>query len=244
MKKLLIGGVCVGLIHLNSAFAVLSPKAAHKSLAAVPATELPAQAAQLVKDANAADRQADTATVVKAAVSHRPATAAAVVGAIAQAVPEVAAVAAGTAAKAQPKLASVIAQAAAAAAPSQAGEIVVAVCRAAPGEFRAVALAVAKAAPGSEKEVLRALSVAFASLKPGIEDAISTYAANPASFAGIVASLKPTTVTVAQNGNGALDGVRGPTIAPPYVPPSGSPANITPSSSGQVPTGGRDYAKP
>jgi len=235
-------GVCVGLANFNNAFAVLSSTAAQKSLAAVPASELPATAAQLVKASKTADRAADTATVVKAAVLHRPAAAVAVVGAVVQAAPDVAPVAAGTAAAAQPKLASAIAKVAAAAAPSKAGEIVAIVCKAAPAQFRAVALAVAKAAPGSEKEVLRALGEAFVSLKPSIDGAISAYSANPASFAAVVASLNSPTISAPEVR--PLDTVRGPTIAPPYVAPSGTPANISPATSGQVPAGGRDYAKP
>ncbi len=159
--------------------------------------------------------------------------------------------AAGTAAAQQPKLSSSIAKAAAAAAPSKAGLIVAAVCKAAPKEYRKVALAVAEAAPGSERDVLRALGTVFADLKPSIEQALNAYAANPSSFSTVLASLKPATTPATGSALAGLptptaggETPRGPVIAPPYVPPSGTPANITPGTSGEVPTGGRDYARP
>lgn len=240
MKRILIIGFCAGLLSLNPVSAEVKSGSIQQSLAGVPASELPAKAAQLVQAATVSDREAVTVAVVKAAVAQRPAAASAIVGAVAKDNPGVAATAAGTAATAQPKLARAIAKSAATAAPSKAGEIVVAVCKAAPKEYREVAVAVAQGAPGSEKEILRALAVAFPNLKPGIEEAINAYAANPASFATVVSSLKPVTVAASTS----PDVARGPTIAPPYVPPSGTPASVTPSTSGQVPTGGRDYAKP
>ncbi len=222
----------MALIHLTNAFGGDSVTV-KKNLAGVPAGELPAKAAELVKAAKSADRPATTVEVVKAAVNMKPAAAPSVVGAVARTTPEMASVAAGTAAAQQHKLASAIAKAAAAAAPSQAGKIVAAVCRVVPKDYRAVALAAAEAAPGSEKEILRELGTVFPNMK--VDDAISTYAGNPSSFAAVLATV---------NTSGSQVALRGPTIAPPYVAPSGSSVNITPADSGPVPPGGRDYAKP
>ncbi len=252
MKRILLAGLCVLAFNTNLLYGVDAKLAPiQKQLAGVAASELPAQAAQLVKDAQAADRETTTVNVVKAAIAVRPAATTAVVGAIARAVPDMAATAAGAAVAQQPKQAVVIARAAAAAAPSKAGLIVAAVCRAAPKEFRNVALAVAGAAPGSEKDVLSALGTVFENLRPRIDQAINTYTANPSLFAAVLNSLNPAPATSTGNTLAALPsdtpvgaGARGPVIAPPYVPPSGTPANITPSTSGEVPTGGRDYAKP
>ncbi len=250
MKRILFAGLCILAFNTNLSYGVDTKMAPiQKQLASVAASELPAQAAQLVKDAVPADREATTISVVKAAIGVRPAATTAVVGAIARAVPDMAATAAGAATAQQPRQAVSIAKAAAAAAPAKAGTIVAAVCKAAPKEFRSVALVVAAAAPGSEKEVLRALGTVFASLN--IEQAINTYSANPSLFTAVLNSLNPTPAANTANTLAALQpntaggtGARGPVIAPPYVPPSGTPNNITPATSGEVPAGGRDYAKP
>ena len=152
-------------------------------LAAVPAAELPAKAADLVLQAKPRHRQATTVNVVKAAVGINPAAAPAVVGAIARAVPGMASVAAGAAAAEQPKQASVIAKAAAAAAPSQAGKIVVAVCRAVPNEYRNIAIAVSQVAPGAGKEIVNAVAAALPDPKPYIEKALAGYGGNVVSVA-------------------------------------------------------------
>src|SRR5215471_16793009 len=71
-------------------------------LAKVPAAELPAKSAELVKEAKARDREAVTRGVVKSAVEINPAAAPLIVNAIAQSVPDMAALAAGLAAAQQP----------------------------------------------------------------------------------------------------------------------------------------------
>ena len=58
------------------------------TLAAAPAAELPAKAADLVQRAKSRDRYTTTVNVVKAAVGINPAAAPAIVGAIARSVPD------------------------------------------------------------------------------------------------------------------------------------------------------------
>src|SRR5215467_5169418 len=70
-----------------------------QSLIAVPAAEMPAKAAELVKAARARDRDAVTVSVVVAAVTLNPTCAATIVGSIAKSVPDMASIAAGTAAE-------------------------------------------------------------------------------------------------------------------------------------------------
>ena len=212
-----------------------------QALAAVPAPELPAKAAELVKQAKTRDLATTTVGVTKAAVTINSATAPSVVGAIARAVPDMADVAAGAAAAEQPKQAAAIAKAAAAAAPSKAGKIVVAVCRAVPKDYRSVAVAVAQTVPGSAKEVLAAVASAIPELKSGVEAALTAYTGDTISVAAILDQASDSL-----NGTAAAKGssARGPTVGPPFIPLSGTVTTITPDTSGEVPTGGRDYAKP
>src|SRR6266566_9255458 len=92
----------VGLGTLNS-FAGDAPNPFKETLSGVPPIELPAKAAQVVKETKASQRQTATINVVKAAVGINPAAAPAIVGAIATTTPEMASAAAGAAAAAQPK---------------------------------------------------------------------------------------------------------------------------------------------
>src|SRR5438132_14161000 len=90
---LALGVVCLGVFN---SLANDAPKTNpfKQTLQAVPAAELPVQAAQLVKAAKAHSREATTIDVVKAALEINPAAAPLIVGAIARAVPDMAAVAA------------------------------------------------------------------------------------------------------------------------------------------------------
>ncbi len=205
-----------------------------ETLSSVPAAELPARAAQLVKESKARAREATTINVVKAALGINPAAAPALVGAIARAVPEMAPVAARTAAAEQPKQASAIAKAAAAAAPSQAGKIVAAVCRAVPKEYRSIAIAASEAVPDAGREILNAVASALPDLKLSIEKTLANYGGN----VPFVGNALDQATKLSQNES------RPPTIGPPYIPLSGTPANIDPSTSGEVPPGGRNYARP
>jgi len=206
----------------------------------VPAAELPARAAEMVRTAKARERRQVSVQVVKEAVLLSPAAAGTVVAAICRAVPEMASIAAGTAAEAQPQQASLIARAAAAAAPAQAGQIVTAVCRAVPNEYRAVAAAVAEAAPTRTREVLRAVAVAIPGLKPGIEAALANDSKELPSVPAVLASVKPLPNDAAPVPGIAVSGPAPsqPGGVPPTTPPPGPP---TP---GPGPRGHRNYAVP
>lgn len=231
----------------------------HQVLAAVPAAELPAKSADLVSHARARDRHATTVDVVRGALGVNPAAAPAVVGAIARSVPDMASVAAGTAAAEQPKQASAIAKAAAAAAPAKAGKIVNAVCLAVPNEYRNIAVAVSQVAPNSNKEILKAVASALPDLKPGLELVLASRGGSSSSVAsaldqasGSKSSFTAGPVAAATDSAAAPTAVagvsgarsRGPAVGPPYIPLSGTPTNVTSGTSGEVPEGGRDYAKP
>lgn len=217
----------LGLSTFN-ALAKDESKALKKALSSVPAAELPAKAAQLVKEAKPYAWEETTINVVKPAVAINPAAAPAIVGAIARAVVSMASVAAGTAASEQPKQACAIARAAAAAAPTQAGPIVLAVCKAAPEDYRCIAIAVSQAAPGTRKDILRAVAYARPELEPDIEKALDS---SGASGPSIVTTLDHATSSLSQNR---------PYRSPAMLPP-GPPIGLAPSP---VPAGGNNYAKP
>jgi hypothetical protein len=260
MKQIAAILLSVAFLAAGNAFGKDPPKANpfNEVLAAVPAAELPAKAADLVSHARARDRQATTINVVNSAVAMNPAAAPAIVGAIARAVPDMASVAAGAAATLQPKQASAIAKAAAAAAPSKAGKIVTAVCRVVPNEYRNIALAVAQAVPAAGKEIVNAVAAALPGLKPAIENTLAGYGGNVASVADTLdqaakatpvnlisgPAVPPATALPAGQPLGGAPMARGPAVGPPYHPLTQTPTNVTPGTSGQVPTGGRDYAAP
>lgn len=254
--------ISVALLGACSAFGKDAPRAKsyNQLLTSVPAAELPAQAAELVTQANSRDRQATTIEVVKAAVGLNPAAAPAIVGAIARAVPVMAAIAAGAAAAEQPKQASAIAKAAAAAAPAKAGKIVTAVCRAVPNEYRNIAVAVSQVTPSAGNEIVRGVAAAVPNLKPPIERALAAngygsvvsvagtldQAATVARTSADAGGVSPVVASPADpvTGAGGAPMVRGPAVGPPYIPLSGTPTNVTSGSSGEVPEGGRNYAQP
>ena len=210
-------------------------------LSATPAVELPAKAADLVLRAKVRDRSASTVNAVRGAVGINPAAAPAIVGAVARGVPDMASVAAGVAVAEQRKQASAIAKAAAAAAPSQAGKIVAAVCRAVPNQYRNVAVTVSQVVPSASEEILRAVASALPDLKPSIDKAL-------AGSTGNIVSVTATLDQIANSGTPVLAGAtpmaRGPAVGPAYIPLTTTPANVTPGTSGQVPPGGRNYARP
>jgi hypothetical protein len=215
-----------------------------KTLAAVPSVELPAKATALVLQTKPLARQAVTIDVVKAAVGINSVAAPAIVGAIAGAVPELASVAAGVAASEQPKQAAAIAKAAAAAAPSKAGPIVLAVCQAVPSAYRDIAVAVSQVVPDAAREILNAVASALPKLRLPIEQALAGYAGNAPSVADTL-SLAANTLQSSTISDTASSGMaRGPTVGPPFIPLTTTPVDVTPGTSGPVPTGGRNYAAP
>jgi hypothetical protein len=265
MKKITFIVLGVAWLAAGSVLAKDAPQANpyNEVLTAVPAAELPAKAADLVSHAKSRDRQEATIQVVKAAVAINPAAAPAIVGAVARAVPDMAAIAASTAAAEQPKLAPAIAKAAAAAAPGKAGKIVAAVCRAVPNQYRDIAVAVAQVVPGSGKDIVNSVGTALPDLRPAIERVLAGYGRSVVSVASTLdqaasvarASASPGTVTplTAAPATPAAPVTvvglpapmaRGPTVTPPYWPLTQTPTNVTPGTSGDVPEGGRNYAKP
>lgn len=249
MKRFISIVLSVGFLAAWPSFGADAPKANpfNETLAAVPAAELPAKAADLVVQAKPRARQGVTVNVVKAALGINPAAAPAIVGAIARAVPQMASVAAGAAVAEQPKQASAIAKAAAAAAPGKAGQIVLAVCQVVPNDYAAVAVAVSQAVPGASKEIVNAVAAALPNLKGPIEKALAGYGGNVPSVADTLSQaaqipaadpsrVPPVVMTPSF--------ARGPAVGPPFVAPSTTPTNVTSSTSGQVPPGGRNYAAP
>jgi hypothetical protein len=256
MKPIAIVVLSVVFLAAGNSFGKDEPKANpfNEVLAAVPAAELPAKAADLVLHSRSRDRQATTMSVVKSAVGMNPAAAPAIVGAIARAVPDMAPVTAAAAAAEQPKQASAIAKAAAAAAPSKAGKIVAAVCRAVPNQYRNVAVAVSQVVPGAGKEIVKAVATALPVLAPGIESTLAGYGGNVVSVAdtlGQAANAFPNSLpsenpapTITTPPPAGIPMARGPAVGPPYQPITSTPVNVTPGGSGQVPPGGRNYAAP
>lgn len=219
-----------------------------KALGSVPVAELPAKAVQLVSQAKLSDRQATTVETVKTAVNLRPAAAPAIVGAIARAVPEMAALAAGVAASEQPKQTEAIARAATGAAPSRVTEIVASLCRAVPNQYRNVAVAAAQILPGAGREILAGVSTGLPGLRPSIENALAKQTGTAPSLTEVLDQAANSSdgklTTAATTPVAAPSFSRGPTISGPYIPLSNTPTNVTTGTSGDVPPGGRDYARP
>ena len=188
-----------------------------QTLSSVTVLEMPATAAELVKQAAKTDREVVTSAVVNNAAALKPTALPAVVGAIAKSVPEMAPTAASVAAAAQPKLALDIARAAAASAPEQAVAIVKAIGVALPAQVRDVALVVATVVPKDAAQTLITL-------------------ANEASSSGTVAAATQSSSTPPP---------RPPSIGAPYNPlPGGTPGQGSVTNSGAIPGGGVDYSTP
>lgn len=205
-----------------------------KALKGVPAPELPAKSAEIVKKAKVRDWGDTTVGVVQAGVRISPVSAPAIVGAIAKSVPDMASLAASTAALEQPSQAAAIARAAASAAPARASKIVTAVSRAVPAQTRLVAVSVAESVPGAGRDVLTGVIGAQPELRRSL--IASTASTAPEVAKALDQAYKDVAVAGPES--------RGPTISAPYVPASGTPANVDTTSSAPVPPGGRSYASP
>jgi hypothetical protein len=273
MKKTTSFALSAACLLASFSFAKDAPKANPftELLAPVPAAEMPAKAADVVRLAKSRERAATTSDVVRAALGINPAAAPAVVGAIASSVPAMASVAAGAAAAEQPKQAAAIAKAGAAAAPSQVGKIVLPICRVVPNEYYNTAVAASQAVPGANKAILKAVGAALPDLKPYIEQALITYGGNVPSVSTVLnearklaqanagSRISSSAVRTPASGPAVAAGqpaaapatpapgtslARGPAVGPPYIPLTSTPTNVTSGTSGQVPTGGRNYAAP
>lgn len=225
-----------------------------RELSQVPKAELPACAANIVSGAAPKARHEIAIKVTRTGIQLNPAAAGVLVAEIAKNNPDVAATAAAAGAEMLPDRAGELAKAAAQAAPSKASLIVKSVCRAVPSQYKAVAVAVAQAVPSASRDILEAVAAALPELKSGIVAELTTNTGKSLSVAGVLSSVRSTehesvsTGLTAQGGTPTtstpVQPARGPTVAPPYVPYSSSGPNVTPTTSGTVPRGGRTYASP
>ena len=246
MKNIFISLILTLAVTANILAADATPTPNYKQvLSSVSVLEMPAKAAELVKDAPAKTREIVTSAVVRNAAGLKPTALPAVVGAIAKSSPEMAATAAAVATSVQPKLAVDVSKAAAASAPSQAAAIVAAVCKVLPANYHNVAVVVAQIAPDAASGILAAVGSSIPKLQPFIQQASAggTGAINVGSIltqAEILASGTPVASITP-----TAPAVRPPTINPPYNPlPPGTPGTGSVTNSGVVPPGGRDYEAP
>lgn len=245
MKKIAIFALS-GLLISALTTSAKESQPVRQTLGSVPAPELPAKSAELVKKAKARDWGKTTVSVVNSAVEINPAATPAVVGAISKSVPDMAATAAGTAATQQPKQAAAITKAAVAAAPSKVSKIVAAVTRAVPAEYRSISVAAAEVAPTAGKEILAAVGSAIPELKMGVEKSLATYNVSgaPAVAMALDKAAAGTQTASVNNATAAGPLPKGPTVGAPFLPLSGSPTAVTPATGQDVPPGGRDYSAP
>lgn len=231
------------LVCISPALAADNPERARVAavLRGEKAAERPAAVVELLKKAKPKELASVTELVVRTAVSLNPATAAVLAGTVARAVPQVGGMAAAAAAAEQPSQAPAIARAAAKANPAAAAGIVAAVCRAAPAQYRAVAVAVSAAFPGKRRDILLAVAEAIPELRPGIEHTLG----EKTDVAGTVGMV----LDEVARGQGDPPTANGPQplaprVGPPFIPLSGTVRTVTPDTSDEVPTGGRNYARP
>jgi hypothetical protein len=196
------------------------------------AFELPAAAAQLVRQARPEYRIGTATNVVRVALRMRPAATLAVVEVVSRVDPDSAGAISETAVREQPGLAADIAGRAAMGAPGRAGEIVTRTGRAAPGELSDVANAAAGSAPGASVEILRAAAGVRPELGPFIEEEIARCGSSRPSVSGCLSRAEQNADRARKNGGGETSRGRGgrPGLKPPHE--------------GGEPPGGRNYAKP
>jgi hypothetical protein len=218
-----------------------------EKLAQVKVPELPATCANLVSAAIAEECEAVTVDVVSAGASINAAALSSVVGAIAKARPEMSALAAATAVTHEPSLTSQIVRAAVGSAPNKAGAIVYAVCTSNPGSYRTVAAIAEQLAPAQKQQILSSVSAAL----PEQRSFITQAQANGSAERSVAAILADASVLSSQSGLSSETlasannfNTRGPTLGPPYQPLTGTPTSSDPSTTTNVPPGGRDYATP
>jgi hypothetical protein len=179
----------------------------------------------VISQVPAAELPAKAAELVsKSKPAELKATTVSVVTAAVQRKPAAAPSIVGAIAKAVPDMAPTAAATAVALQPKLAKAITKAANAAAPGKSKEIALAVQSALQGPSTGTLPTVAV-VAKGQPSISS-------TGEGATGPTTPLPP------------MFTPRGPTIQPPYVPLSVTPTNVTPSTSGDVPTGGRNYAAP
>lgn len=243
----------VTLLGANLVFAekVSSLDLTKKELRAVPAAEMPAQAAKLVSQAKADVAEATAENVVAAAVAVRPAAIVSVVSAIARQNPELAPAAAGKAASLKPKEVTNLARAAVGAAPAQAAKIAYALCKAAPTQYASIATAIANTVPSATKDVLASIYAALPALQPFVDRAASQ--GQDLSVASVMKRTEALIQTTAQSAK-VTPAVVVSSTPPAYLPPPTPAGPFTPYTSStelnrtnvvEIPTGGgRNYSGP
>jgi hypothetical protein len=213
-------------------------------LRSVPAPELPITAAKIIQQSSAADREATTLSVVRAAVDLNPAAAPLLVGAVARALPEMVALAAATAAAKQPAQAEAITTTAVTIAPGNLGQIVKSMSAAVPNEFRDIALAAEQAAPNSRQEIIQSIGSSLPQLKPYLDREVMLYGRTGAPI-----SLVLDHATIAQANATRTNSISDSSVQAAAQNPSNpsapeTPASRDPKAGGNGHHGGRNYAKP
>lgn len=231
------------LVCISPALAADNPERARVELVLrrEKAAEMPAAVVDLLKRAKPEELASVTEVVVRTAVKLNPATAPVLVGTVTRAVPSVAEMAAGAAAAEQPSQAPAIARAAAKANPAAATRIVAAVCRKVPAQHRAIATAVSTAVPGKSREILLAVAEAIPELRTRIEHTLG----ERTEVAGRVGMVLDE-VAAAEGDPPTANGPQplAPRVGPPFIPLSSTVKTVTPDTSDEVQTGGRNYARP
>ncbi len=237
------------------------------ALQSVPAAEMPAKAAALVRQARAEERQNQAVLAVRSAIQVNPAATPAVVGAIVGVAEETAAKVSAAAAAAQPEQAFVIARVAAMLAPKQADKIAFAVCKVVPGDYAKIAASVVQAVPSSEKKVMKAVVAAVPNVKTFMDRAgVSADIGLPLAVVldktqrqinedarGLKvtpeeALVKPASDLVfaapsSASSRAALATV--PTVGPPFTPAGSNVGEIDRNDTTEIaPGSGRNYSKP
>lgn len=134
----------------------------------------------------------------------------------------------GAVSQKSPETAPTVAATAAELQPKQATQIAQAAASAAPAKAVEIVKAVAKVLPKAHRDVAQSV----AQVVPHASKEV---------MAGVPVST-PETASQPQAPD-AANNSRAPTIGAPFVPYSTTPGNVTPGG-GQVPVGGRDYARP
>lgn len=262
-----VAALSAGCFASTSGFAITASQVegikSALSLASVP--EMPATAAQLVSAAKADEREGVAQAAVRAVLETKPALAGAMVNAIAKTSPDVAAATAVAAAVKQPKQIGIITKAAVSGAPTRAGSIVAALCKQFPAKYNLIALAADEAAPLAGKEILNAVAanVPFVSLfiestigaagsqlsvakvisdtDKMVADSAATLKSSPDQLLAPAGTLAKASTAPEQHFSAIA--LPAPTVAPPYVAPSGSPTTISSTNTVVVdPGAGRNYS--
>jgi hypothetical protein len=207
----------------------------------VPAAELPAMSAALVKASVPQHRCALATNVVRVAVRIHAAAAAAIVGAVARVAPETTAVVSSTAAAEQPECAAAIVRAAIGAVPDRAVEVITHVCAVTPNDYHIVALAAEQAIPSARKDILRAIGVAIVDLKSYIDAELSKYRQETVPSVDYCLERAELARIRASSSDRTGMGAAVPQGRPVIPPGQGGPK---PPKGNADPPGGRNYARP